>query len=88
MAEYRVTLADDEAFYMSGHFDDAGVPISACFHDPSQEGDWQLTPFQTADARHSPFRAATLVARHFARHDDDCTEVESVEPVESAGCRD
>jgi hypothetical protein len=81
MTVYRVTLADGQRFVMSGNFAQAAAPITVNFHDPRDENDWQVTPYQTADARHSPDRAAELLAEHFSTGDDDCTEVESVEEV-------
>ncbi len=76
MSIYNVTLADGQAFLMEANLVEASAPIRANFHGGSD--DWQVTPYQTADARHREKAAATLVARYFSTDDDDCTKVESV----------
>lgn len=80
MATYRVTLTDGQKFLMSANLTQAADPICANFH--GGEKDWQSTPFQTADARHSDMRAAELVAKYFAAGPDDCTAVETVERID------
>ena len=77
MATYRVTLTDGQTFQMSADLVQATGGIEANFH--GGDGDWQITPYQTADARHSPVRAAELVAEYFSTGADDCTDVETVE---------
>lgn len=79
MNTYKVTLEDGQVFMMSGNFAEASAGICVNFHDPSDDNDWQPTPYQTADARHSEFQAAELLAKHYATDDDDCIDVESVD---------
>jgi len=80
MAIYRVTLTDGGKFLMSANFSQAADPI--CVNFSGDEEDWQSTPFQVADARHSAIRAAELVAKYSAAGPDDCTEVETVERID------
>lgn len=79
MATYKVTLKDGQKFVFSANLVEASAPISVNFHDSDDDNDWQPTPYQTADARHSPRRAAKLLAAHFATDEDDCTDVASVQ---------
>ena len=45
---------------------------------------WQHTPYQTADAQHSPQRAAELLANYFGDETGELAEtIESVEVVEA-----
>lgn len=81
MTTYRVTLEDGQAFLMEANLSQASAPIRANFHDGNDDGDWQSTPYQTADARHSKMQAAELMARYFKGGPDDCIDVESVEVV-------
>lgn len=78
---YRVTLTDGQIFHLRGDMVEASAPVTACFHDPRSAADWQSTPYQTGDCRHHVEEAARLVAVYFADGADDCTDVESVEPL-------
>jgi hypothetical protein len=77
---YLVELTDGQTFRFSADLVQAAAGISVNFHDPDDANDWQPTPYQTADARHSAWQAALLLAEHYATDRDDCTEVRSVEP--------
>tara|TARA_R100001163_G_scaffold57751_1_gene45769 strand:- start:169 stop:474 length:306 start_codon:yes stop_codon:yes gene_type:complete len=60
---------------------EASANLKADFFDNLEE--LQGTPYQTADARHSEYEAATLVWQYFAEdEDEEDDEVESVEPYE------
>lgn len=82
MTEYKVTLDDGQTFLFSGNMTEANAPIRVNFHDWENEADWQQTPFQTADARHYPVRAAELLAEYFASDADDCTDISSIEAID------
>ncbi len=84
MAVYRVTLVDGSIFLMSGNMEQASAGIQVNWHDTAYDrsGGWQSTPYQTADARHSPYDAAQLVAEYFKSGPDDCEEVEDVEKID------
>ena len=79
MTNYQVKLTDGQTFAMKADMAEASASISANFFDADNDADWCGTPFQTADAHHSAFKAATLVAGYFAEDDDDCVEVRIVE---------
>ena len=51
--------ATGEVLYIDGDFAQASSPIFAKYED----GEWFGTPYQVADARHSPLSACKLVAR-------------------------
>jgi hypothetical protein len=78
---YAVELADGQAFVFSANLVEASAGISVNFHDADRASDWQITPYQTADARHDAFTAACILAEHYATGSDDCTTVASVEPM-------
>jgi hypothetical protein len=78
MNTYLVTLDDGSTFLMKADMVQAAASISANFH--GEEDDWQGTPFQTANARHSAGTAAELVNDYFRGHGDD-SAVMSVERV-------
>ncbi len=80
MTTYRVTLEDGQTFLMAANLAQASAPISANFH--GGEEDWQLTPYQTADARHREFAAARLVAEYFSTGEDDHADVEDVDVID------
>lgn len=82
MAMYKVTLTDGQQFRMACNMAAASAGIRVNFHDPDTDSDWQPLPYQTADARHDPVRAAELAARYCRASCDDCTEVETVEEIE------
>lgn len=77
MAEYLVTLVDGQAFLMRGDFARSESPLQAQFGD-EDEGHWQASPYQVADAYHDTLRAATLLATHFQATPDDCATVDTV----------
>jgi hypothetical protein len=77
MTIYLVTLDDGSTFRMSADLVQAAAPISVDFHG---EDNWQSTPYQTADARHDCYRAATLANDYFRGADDD-SEVDAVDLV-------
>ena len=81
MTTYIVTLADGQVFLMSANLAEASASLKANFGPDEEDEDslWQVSPFQTADARHSPMRAAELLAEYFKASADDCTDVQSVE---------
>ncbi len=78
MTTYTVTLADGQTFLMEADLSKSSAAIRANFHSDEDGNNWQSTPYQTADADHFDFKAATLVAEYFA-DGDDCIEVERVE---------
>lgn len=75
---YQVTLADGQVFWMQANLVQASGPIRANFHDPDDDEAWQTTPYQTADAQHLTFAAASLCAEYFRASEDDCVEVADV----------
>ena len=83
MTIYKVTLDDGQVFHMSGNFAEASANIKANWFpdDEDAESHWHSTPYQTADARHSPMRGAELVAKYFAE-EDDCIDVYKCETFE------
>jgi hypothetical protein len=82
MTLYRVTLDDGSKFLMEADLVQASAPISANFHDPNEDGNWQGTPFQTADARHDKHQAAKIVNDYFRGGPDDYSEVEKVVQID------
>lgn len=54
---YAVLVEGEERGRIGGNFAEASSPI----YIAGEEGELQATPFQVADARHSPLRAAELV---------------------------
>jgi hypothetical protein len=76
---YTVRLTDGQTFWMLANLAEASAPIRANFHDPDDDGAWQNTPYQTADASHRATEAAHLVATYFSTGPDDEADVESVE---------
>jgi hypothetical protein len=52
-------------FEYEADFTDPASPIRVRFLVYGEDGVWQPTPFQVADARHSPREAERLVARYF-----------------------
>lgn len=81
MTIYKVTMEDGETFRMEADLAQASAPLRANFSN--SDSDWQITPYQTANARHNRFRAAKLIAEYFAGP-DECTEVEDVEVDEES----
>lgn len=51
-------------FEYRADFSQASSNIMVRFH--GEDGDWQATPFQVADARHDRATAERMIARHFA----------------------
>jgi hypothetical protein len=77
MTTFTVKLHDGQSFQMEADLSQASASISANFH--GDDDTWQVTPYQTADARHNKFEAARLVAEYFSAGEDDCTAVSKVE---------
>lgn len=77
MTIFRVELQDGQSFQMGADLSQASASISANFH--GDDDTWQITPYQTADARHNKFEAARLAAEYFSAGEDDCTSVSKVE---------
>ncbi len=81
MQTFRVTMADGESFFLSADMTRLTAPIWAKLQE---DGAWQRTPYQTADAispligLSSERAAAKLVAHHFL----DRRDVNDVVPVE------
>lgn len=67
MNTYRAITNDGDSFEMQVDLVQASAPIYARWND----GAWQSTPYQTADAAHDLDRAAYLVASRGASQGDD-----------------
>lgn len=76
---YEVTLTDGQTFWMLANLVEASAPIKANFH--GGDDDWQVTPYQTADARHEAWQAAELLAEYFSTGSDDCTDVAEIKAL-------
>lgn len=77
--DYTVTMSDGTEWTLRGDFAQASAPIQSVTVDRDGES-VETTPYQTADARHSPARAAELLVRYWAAQSgDDMGDVESVE---------
>ena len=81
MTDYVVRHGDDR-FLMSFVGADATAAISANFHDPNSDQDWQLTPYQTSDVS-GAYEAARLVVDYFAEFGEETSTPITVERVES-----
>lgn len=87
--EYKIIHRDGQTTYMSCDLMQAAAPIRAGFDHGSEYGpEYDLTPYQTADAHHRLAEAAALVLHYTDREccgeDDDhaCDCAERIERIE------
>lgn len=77
--DYTVTMTDGSEWTLRGNFAQASAPIQSVTVDRDGES-IETLPYQTADARHRPMRAAELAVAYWARQSgEDMGSVESVE---------
>lgn len=88
---YRVTETSGDSWLLFADMQQASAPISYDYHQ--EPGSCDVTPYQTADARHDIDRAAALVLHYIDRgscataqdEDAECDcgdRIESVDPIE------
>jgi hypothetical protein len=77
--DYTVTMSDGTEWTMRADLAQASAPIHSVTVDRDGES-VETLPYQTADARHRPMRAAELAVAYWARQGgEDMGAVESVE---------
>ncbi len=77
--DYTVTMTDGSEWTLRGNFAQASAPIQSVTVDRDGES-VETLPYQTADARHRPLRAAELAVAYWAHQSgEDMGAVESVE---------
>lgn len=90
MKIYKVTMKSDYEWLMCGDFAQSASTLMACFdfHEDDLLGatgscNWQSTPYQVADAKHSQYDAAGFVYGYFA----DWGDVDTVADISQCGGR-
>ncbi len=78
---YFVRMKSGQQFYIRCNMAEGSAPIWATWFDPANSSEWARTPFNTSDANRSEWKAAVLIAEHFAEPGENI-EVESVEAME------
>ncbi len=78
---YRVRIKGGQQFHIRCDLADGNAPIWATWFDPADKDEWAPTPFRSADVERSEWKAAVLVAEHFAEPGESM-DVESVEAME------
>tara|TARA_R100000789_G_scaffold97024_1_gene99188 strand:- start:226 stop:465 length:240 start_codon:yes stop_codon:yes gene_type:complete len=78
MTTYTVTMTSGYEWYMFGDFSRASSSLTACFHDPECDDNWQGSPYQVADVW-IPEDAAELLWDHWSEWADGDDAVASVE---------
>lgn len=76
MTQYECRTKHGNTFSIECDMAEASAPISVCWWDPDDPDDWQITPYQTADARHNYWSAAELFL-------EDDEELESCNPIDN-----
>jgi hypothetical protein len=78
---YRVRIKGGQQFHIRCDLADGNAPIWATWFDPADKDEWAPTPFRSADVERSEWKAAVLIAEHFAEPGESM-DVESVEAME------
>lgn len=78
MTHYEVYTQKGNTFIMVADLTEASAPIGFL----NDDGEYQPSPFQTADARHRTRAAATLLVDWFASNGDEADKVVSVEDID------